>query len=173
MAMDGKDHACGECPVREALERRAFLRDVLGRGVATLGALAAFSSRAAAMSVDFASGNGGLLETAYQLPSADGVVIDRAESVIIARFDRKVYAFSLACPHQRTALRWVPDTTMFLCPKHRSKYRPDGTYIQGRATRAMDRFAIRRDGQKLMVNLKSRFRSDMEPAAWNAAFVQL
>jgi len=52
-------------------------------------------------------------ERSYALPSADGVSIDQDNDVILARFENRVYAFSLACPHQNAALRWIPRTTVF------------------------------------------------------------
>ena len=52
-------------------------------------------------------------------------------------------------------------------------YRPDGTFLSGRATRNMDRFAIRRDGQKVVVNLAQLFRSDRQKPEWEAAAVTL
>ena len=75
----------------------------------------------------------------FPLPAADGVTIDKKTSVILVRFQGKVMAFNLACPHENTALRWKPAVGRFECTKHDSKYSPDGTYIGGRATRNMDR----------------------------------
>lgn len=112
-------------------------------------------------------------ERAYAIPAADGVEIDKDESVIVARAQGLAYAFSLACPHQNTALRWDADAKRFQCPKHHSRYEPDGTFIEGRATRSMDRFAVRTDAGKLMVDLDRLFREDEDPAAWKAAFVKL
>jgi Rieske Fe-S protein len=149
--------SCDGCPVGEAIERREFVRDLL----------AAF-----ALPVTFASGFGVRTDKAYALPAADGVVIDKGESVIIARFDSKVFAFSLACPHQNTALKWDAKAGRFQCPKHKSRYKPDGVFIDGRATRGLDRFAVRRDGDKLMVNLDALYEEDKN-AEWKAAFVQL
>jgi Rieske Fe-S protein len=100
-------------------------------------------------------------------------MIDRDESVIVARFDPRVYAFSLACPHQNTALRWDDRAHRFQCPRHKSRYRPDGTFIEGRATRGLDRFAVRRDEMRLLVNLDALYRENAERAQWIAAFVQL
>ena len=101
------------------------------------------------------------------------MVIDKDESVIIARVGDKVYAFSLACPHQNTALRWDGKNARFQCPKHRSRYRPDGAFIDGRATRGMDRFEVKREGQTLAVNLDALYREDENAAQWASAFVPL
>jgi Rieske Fe-S protein len=125
------------------------------------------------MPVRFVSGEGGRTDKAYPLPAADGVAIDKAESVIVARFANKAYAFSLACPHQNTALRWDKGAGRFQCPKHKSRYKPDGEFIDGRATRGLDRFAVRREGEQLMVNLDAMFEQDKHVTEWKAAFVLL
>jgi Rieske Fe-S protein len=82
-----------------------------------------------------------------------------------------VYAFALSCPHQHTALRWDDSAHEFRCPKHKSRYRPDGTFIEGRATRDMDRLAIRRDGAALVVDVDRLYQQDEHQAEWGTAFV--
>ena len=82
----------------------------------------------------------------YPIPAGDSVSIDADNGVILVRWTGKVYAFNLACPHQNTALRWNAGDSQFQCPKHHSKYQPDGTFVSGRATRGMDRFTITRSG---------------------------
>jgi hypothetical protein len=42
-----------------------------------------------------------------------------------------------------------------------------------RATRNMDRFAIRRDGQKVVVSLVKLYRSDQQKAEWEGAVIAL
>jgi nitrite reductase/ring-hydroxylating ferredoxin subunit len=127
-----------------------------------------------ASAVPVTSGSGaqsGANEHTYSVPAADGVTIDRDTQVIIVRFQQKVYAFNLACPHENTALRWRAQDNRFQCPRHESKYQPDGTFIEGRATRNMDRFAIRREGGSVVVDLSKLLRSDQQQAEWAAAFV--
>jgi len=109
----------------------------------------------------------------YPLPAADGVTIDRNEQVILVRFQRHVYAFNLACPHENTALRWREREVRFQCPRHESQYQPDGTFVTGRATRNMDRFAVKRDGAELVVDLDRLFRSDQQAQDWAAATVEV
>ncbi len=110
-------------------------------------------------------------EVGYPVPAADGVTIDREGQVILVRFQGRVYAFALACPHENTALRWRDRDARFQCPRHESQYKPDGTFMQGRATRNMDRFALRRDGGSVVVDTNRLFRSDQQPADWSAASV--
>jgi Rieske Fe-S protein len=112
-------------------------------------------------------------EHTYPLPGEDGVTIDRDTQVIVVRFQQKAYAFNLACPHENTALRWKAQEGRFQCPRHESRYQPDGAFISGRATRNMDRFAIRRGAGGLVVDLGRLFRSDQQQADWAAAVVAL
>jgi nitrite reductase/ring-hydroxylating ferredoxin subunit len=172
------DHAdCGGCPLVERHGRRAFLRDAaayMAAGVAALASLGASAADAQALPVRWISALAARGdERTYPLPAADGVNIDRRESVIVARWQGMVYAYSLACPHQNTALRWNAGDAQFQCPKHHSKYRPDGTFIEGRATRGMDRFAIRVEGETIFVDIDKLYREDQDAAEWKAAAAKL
>ena len=112
-------------------------------------------------------------EHRYPVPAADGVTIDKAAQVIVVRFQSHLYAFNLACPHQNQALRWLPKEGRFQCPKHESKYQPNGTFMNGRATRNMDRLAVRLDAGSLVVDVDTMFQSDKDPAGWAAAAVTI
>jgi Rieske Fe-S protein len=171
--VDDREHDCEGCAVRATVERRAFLRDAAARAMAAIGALGAWSARAAAFPVAFVTGAAVGADKAYPVPATDGALIDKDESVIIARFENRAYAFSLACPHQNTAIRWEANSRRFQCPKHKSRYRPDGAFIEGRATRGLDRFAVRRESDQLLVNLDALYREDKNAAEWAAAFVSL
>jgi Rieske Fe-S protein len=93
--------------------------------------------------------------------------------VILVRYQGAAYAFNLSCPHQHTALRWLAAEGRFQCPKHKSRYRPDGVFISGRATRGMDRFAIRLDGAQLAVDADTLLRQDEARERWEAAVARL
>jgi nitrite reductase/ring-hydroxylating ferredoxin subunit len=108
-------------------------------------------------------------EVRYPIPAADSVSIDSTNEVILVRWSGKLYAFNLSCPHQNTALRWREEEKRFQCPKHKSRYQPDGTFISGRATRGMDRLAIRKDGGEVVVNVDTMFKQDVDPAGWDGA----
>ena len=79
----------------------------------------------------------------------------------------------ILCPHENTALRWRPQDQRFQCPRHQSKYRPDGTFISGRPTRNMDRFALHLSDGKVIVDLSKLFRSDRQKNEWDAAVLAL
>lgn len=162
---------CGECPLAS---RREFLTDAAHSVAAALLALGVPNTVAWGLPLrrvrSFASSGP---EHAYPIPAADGVFIDEEESLILARTQGLVFAFSLACPHQRTALRWNARDSRFQCPKHKSKYRADGTFIEGKATRGMDRFAVRREDDKVLVDVDRLYREDRDAEAWAAAVVKV
>jgi nitrite reductase/ring-hydroxylating ferredoxin subunit len=112
-------------------------------------------------------------EAAYPLPPSDGATIDRDRAVILVRYQDRIYAFALWCPHQHTALRWQDEERRFQCPKHKSTFQPDGAFVSGRATRAMDRHPIRRDGETVVVDLAVTLREDEDADRWRQAVVQL
>jgi Rieske Fe-S protein len=156
------------------VDRRGFLEHAT---IAVAGAFAALGLSpvpSGALTLRF----GGVLwsrdeEHAYPIPPSDGATIDKDNQVILVRFEQKVYAFNLSCPHQNTALRWLADQGRFQCPKHKSRYQPDGVFIAGRATRNMDRLAVRRDATTIVVDVDNMYRSDRNSAEWEAAVVSL
>ena len=176
------DSDCGGCSLRDALDapaamrRREFLR-AAGLVVASLGLFGGTARAAGAMvlpgtATALKAGSGDRAEEKrYAIPAADGVAIDKDNSIIIARAAGRIYAFSLSCPHQNTALRWNADDHEFQCPKHKSHYRPDGTFIEGRATRDMDRMAIRKDATAIVVDIDTLYQQDEHPKEWGAAWV--
>jgi nitrite reductase/ring-hydroxylating ferredoxin subunit len=161
--------ACDGC----ALGRRAFLRDA---GLIAAGALVALGmspARAAALPLELVAAlDGASDEKSYPIPATDGAQIDKANAVILARHEGKMYVFSLACPHQNTAIHWYDKEKQFECPKHHSKYRPDGTFIEGRATRGLDRFAVKKNGDNIVVDLDKLF-EEKKDEAWTTAFITL
>ncbi|HVC19789.1 MAG TPA: Rieske (2Fe-2S) protein [Vicinamibacterales bacterium] len=107
----------------------------------------------------------------YPLPATDSVRIDRSNEVILVRYQGRIYAFGLWCPHQNTALDWLPADHRFQCPKHHSKYTELGVFMSGRATRNMDRYAVSLQGTSVVVDLDTVYRSDKNAAQWKAASV--
>ncbi len=153
----------GACP-----SRRAFLRNALGAVVAITGlsALVPFARLSALDVTDTGTVH-------YPIPAADGTSIDEENQVILCRAHGELFAFALACPHQHTALKALPGAAGFRCPRHKSRYQADGTFIDGRATRNMDRLSITRDGANVVVDPDVAWRSDTQAAQWKAAHVVL
>jgi nitrite reductase/ring-hydroxylating ferredoxin subunit len=164
---------CGGCPIASGSTRRDFLRDA-AIGVAGIVASLGIARSAAALPVSMIEA---LARTAkgisYPIPAADGVQIDKNNEVILVRWQNDMYAFNLSCPHQRTALRWNDSIKEFQCPKHKSKYTPAGSFISGRATRGMDRFAIQHQGANVSVDVDQMYQEDENEAQWKAAFVKV
>jgi len=144
----------------------------IAAGVA--GALHLTPAQAGALPVDLAAGFAAVdEEVAFPIPTQDGVSIDKVHALILVRHEQSVYAFGLSCPHQKTPLRWQDAEGRFQCPKHKSRFRPDGAFIDGRATRNMDRYRIRRDAGNVMVDLAALYREDEHRDDWLAAVVHL
>jgi len=165
--------ACDGCAL---VARRDFLRDASLMAVGMLVALGAAPSRAAAASIGFVSPvRESREEKSYAIPAQDGTQIDKDNGTMITRWQGKVCVFSLACPHQNTALRWYDKDAQFECPKHHSRFDPNGTYIKdsGRATRGLDRFAVRKDGNNVVANLDKLYQEDEDEAAWTAAVITI
>jgi len=112
-------------------------------------------------------------ELTFPIPAADGATVDRDNGVILVRYQGKVFAFNLSCPHENAAVRWKAAVSRFECSRHDSKYEPDGTYTSGRATRNMDRFPVRRNGDTIVVSVAALIQSDTNKAQWDAAAVTL
>lgn len=152
-------------------DRRDFLRLGL-MAVGALTALGATPDRLAALERAFATGTRQGDDLRFPLPTADGATVDRANNLIIARFNGEAIAFVLECPHRGENVRWQANNNRFFCPKHESTFQPDGARIQGKADRGMDRYAIRREGNELIVTTTQKIRST-NVEAWTAAKVTL
>jgi|SRR5471030_1328158 len=167
------DAPCESCDGgTSAASRRSFLQ-LAGCAALSAVALGLSASDASAFAVTMAEGAQSGSERRYPVPAADGVTIDKTGQVIVVRYQAHLYAFNLACPHQNQMLRWLPKENRFQCPKHESKYQPNGTFMNGRATRNMDRLPIRLDGATLVVNVAAMFQSDKDPAGWASATVTI
>jgi len=151
-------------------DRRQFLQSAGCFGV-TLALLGLSTGTVRALPVLITEGiqDGG--ERRYPIPPTDSVSVDHAAQLIVARVDGRVFVFALSCPHQNNAVKWLPTEHRFQCTKHDSQYRPDGVHTAGRATRNLDRYVIRRDGEAIVVDLHRWVQSDKDPAGWEAAAI--
>ncbi len=156
-------HDAAPSPCHRCATRRAFV----GQAVAAAGALLAGGAFPVARALPGPAAHA----VRYPLPSVDGASIDADQEIILVRAAGFVYAFALSCPHQNTALKALPRGGGFQCARHKSRYRPSGEFISGRATRHMDRLAITRDGAEVVVDPGKAFESDVDPAGWQGARV--
>ena len=169
-------HDCEQTECFLPTSRRRFLRDSFLSVAGALVAVGMSKTAAFAMPMEFteARRSSGSMHS-YGLPPGDGAQIDKDNQVILVRWQNLVYAFSLSCPHQNTALKWDESEHAFQCPKHHSRFTPDGAYIagSGRATRNMDRLEIRRDGAGVTVDVDTLYQEDTDGPQWAAAVVKL
>ncbi|HEX3703056.1 MAG TPA: Rieske (2Fe-2S) protein [Vicinamibacterales bacterium] len=156
--------ACGD----DRPSRRGFL-EATGCFGAAIALLGLSSTDARALPVALLDGLQAGSERRYPIPATDSVNVDRGAQLILARVKDHVYVFSLSCPHQNNAVKWMPNDHRFQCTKHDSRYQPDGVHTAGRATRNLDRYLIRRDGDAVVVDLHRWVQSDKDPAGWAAA----
>lgn len=173
---DGHRHdapACDGCPIVH--DRRAFLRDAAAAAAAAIAAVSILTpARAFAEAVrEIAPASARLLERTYAIPAVDGVSIDLANAVLIARWENRLYAFSMKCPHKGARLEWRGTEERVYCPRHKARFLADGSHVSGRGRRDLDRYAIRRTGTGLVVDLGQAFRQDREPEAWQRARLSL
>lgn len=157
-------HTCAD----DCSTRRAFLSDALAVA-ATIAGVSSLSPFATLHALHVS--NTGTVR--YPIPSTDSVSIDSRNEVILCRANGEVYAFALSCPHQNTAIRALPGNKGFQCPRHKSRYQPNGAFISGKATRNMDRLPISRDGDQVVVDTSVAYESDRQPEQWRAALVKL
>ena len=158
---DSCDHAeetTGGC--EDGTGRRTFLKEGL-MAFAALTALGATASNLHALTRDYATGRAEGATVRYPIPAADGVTIDSDNKVIVARYQGSIYAFGLECPHRGTNVTWQAGRNRFYCPKHKSTFQPGGNFIDGKAERGLDRYAITREGDEIVVDTATLIR---EPA---------
>lgn len=161
---DGPAPACSGCSAR---------RDFLRQAVTATAAMAGLSMFGPVSSIAALEPRAPRSPVRYPLPATDGVSIDTTNEVILCRHAGELFAFALSCPHQNTALKVMPKGAGFQCPRHKSKYQPNGTFVSGRATRNMDRLQISREGANIVVDPDIAFESDSDPAKWAAAVLKL
>jgi cytochrome b6-f complex iron-sulfur subunit len=128
-----------------ALSRRELL------GYAWLTALVALAAVTARAGMRFATPRarpgefGGELDMglASELPPPGSAPV----SIPAGRFwlvttDRGFLALHKACTHLDCLCDWDEQNREFVCPCHGSRFAEDGTYLQGPATRSLDRFVV-------------------------------
>lgn len=64
------------------------------------------------------------------------------QQVYIVRTNAGFYAVSAVCTHLGCITEWKPEANQIQCPCHGSKFREDGTKIEGPAPRPLPHFSI-------------------------------
>ena len=141
----------------EGVTRRDFLNEV------TLGALGIAGLGSVAVTYQFFSPNV-LFEpsTTFRAGNPDlypvhSVTFLQDQQVYIVRVPEGFYAVSAVCTHLGCITQWKPDAGMIACPCHGSKFKADGTKIEGPAPRSLPHFAISltADGELLVDKLQN------------------
>ncbi|MFZ0819115.1 MAG: ubiquinol-cytochrome c reductase iron-sulfur subunit [Candidatus Acidiferrales bacterium] len=137
---DGKDGT--PTSSKAGATRREFLNEVAAGalGIAGLGSMVV-TYRFLSPNVlfepptTFRAGNPDL----YPLNS---VTFLQEQQVYIVRTDQGFYAVSAVCTHLGCITQWKPELEQIACPCHGSKFRMDGTKIEGPAPRPLPHFSI-------------------------------
>jgi cytochrome b6-f complex iron-sulfur subunit len=76
------------------------------------------------------------------LYAPDSVTFLEDQQVYVVRTENGFYAVSAVCTHLGCVTQWKPDLGLIACPCHGSKFKQDGTKIEGPAPRPLPHFAI-------------------------------
>jgi nitrite reductase/ring-hydroxylating ferredoxin subunit len=154
--------------------RREFLRGA-GAALGALALLGLSGEEAMALPVRLLRGTrDGSGAARFPIPADDSVIFDDANGIILVRRGPAMWAFLTACPHKEVVkIKWKKDENRFQCPKHDSRYQADGTFIDGKATRNLDRLPIKKDGAQVVVDVDTVYQSDKNTELWKAAVAAL
>lgn len=95
----------------------------------------------------------------YEPNKVDDKYKDVGAWVIRSRDDRNrdiIYALSTVCTHLGCTPNWLESEKKFKCPCHGSGFRISGVNFEGPAPRPLERFAIRKTDEGLIIVDKSR-----------------
>ena len=77
-----------------------------------------------------------------ELYPIDSVTYIPEQQVYILRSQQGLWALSAVCTHLGCITQWKPDADMIACPCHGSKFRRNGTKIEGPAPRPLPRISL-------------------------------
>jgi cytochrome b6-f complex iron-sulfur subunit len=90
---------------------------------------------------------------APDLYPVDSVTYIADQQVYIVRTTDGFYAVSSVCTHLGCNTQWKPEANLIACPCHGSKFKSDGTKVEGPAPRSLPHFALTLTGDgELLVN---------------------
>ena len=92
-------------------------------------------------------------EVVFRRNRVDGwkVVSEKNTAWVLRKDENDVIAFAPGCTHLGCAYHWVQQTKEFLCPCHTSTFSPEGEVLTGPAPRALDRYDIKVEGNRLLI----------------------
>jgi cytochrome b6-f complex iron-sulfur subunit len=143
-------------PQSKQVSRRDFFNGIAG------GALAVAGLGGAAVTYQYLSPNV-LFEPSPtfragnpDLFPVNSVTYLEARQVYIVRTEAGFYAVSAVCTHLGCITHWNPEASQIQCPCHGSRFKSDGTKVEGPAPRPLPHFAISltADGELLVDKLQ-------------------
>jgi len=92
-------------------------------------------------------------ELTFRRNRVDGwkVTSEKSTAWVVKASDNSVVAFGPQCTHLGCAYHWEQPRNQFICPCHTSLFGIDGRVMSGPAPRALDRYDVRVEGQKLLL----------------------
>lgn len=92
-------------------------------------------------------------EIVFRKNRVDGWKIssEKTSAWVLKKSSSEVIAFSPQCTHLGCAFRYEEQKKTFLCPCHTSNFDLDGKVLDGPAPRALDRYQVKVDGNKLLL----------------------
>lgn len=92
-------------------------------------------------------------EVVFRRNRVDGwkLVTEKNTAWVIRKDDAEVIALAPMCTHLGCAYHWVEKTNEFLCPCHTSTFSIDGKVLTGPAPRALDRYDIKVENNRLLI----------------------
>jgi len=70
----------------------------------------------------------------------------------IVHREGRLFALEARCTHLGCTTRWIPESDVFQCPCHGSRFSPEGAALNGPATQPLSRLAIRLERDQVVVD---------------------
>ncbi len=92
-------------------------------------------------------------EVTFRRNRVDGwkVTSEKTSAWLVKTAENNVVAFAPQCTHLGCAYHWDDANHNFLCPCHTSTFALDGKVLSGPAPRALDRYDVKLDGNKILI----------------------
>ena len=92
-------------------------------------------------------------EVVFRKTRVDGwkIVNERTTAWVVRKSPTEVIALAPQCTHLGCAYHWDAERKEFECPCHTSAFSMDGKVLSGPAPRPLDRYAVKVDGNQLLV----------------------
>jgi menaquinol-cytochrome c reductase iron-sulfur subunit len=97
-------------------------------------------------------------EVVFRRNRVDGwkVTSEKNTAWVVRTSENDVIALAPQCTHLGCAYHWVEQTKEFLCPCHTSTFSVDGKVLTGPAPRALDRYDVKVENNKLLIGAVRR-----------------